>query len=82
MSKKRAHRNVYRTNSHALKCAVIAADISLKKIARTLGKPVGVIEQYMRVDTPITFKTACVLRDMFGARAIIDDISGFGGDST
>lgn len=65
--------SLYRSNPTVLTAAIIGRNYSLKKVAGKLGMKRNAIEQLMRVPTPLTFRNACRLRNMFGRGAVIDE---------
>lgn len=65
--------SLYRSNPTVLTAAIISRNCSLKQVAGKLGMTRKAIEQLMRTPTPLTFRNACRLRNLFGRGVVIDE---------
>lgn len=71
MSKRK--NSLYHTDPNVLTAAIVGRNISIKKVAGQLGITRKAVEQLMRTPTPLTFRNACRLRNMFGRGVVIDE---------
>jgi len=63
----------YRTSPGIVRAGVMARNLTVRALAGILHLSRTAIKELMRREVPVTYRTACKLRELFGSKVIIDE---------